>query len=193
MKFSKLLLITFSTILLSACMTPKGWIKPSDTELLQHEKTNLKFPEEIGAFKRINVIPSRNQYVGDQVIYQDDEKTRISVYIKFKQDAKEYFELSKIALVQGGVTKAIEDESLTHTVNGKKYIASTQRGYGSVYEYKIGDKTIYMSQMESIAVFDMEEYCLKIRSSVFLNPENSKIAISTARKAEQTILNSLYN
>lgn len=193
MKLIKLLITLSFTILLTACMTPKGWVKPDDTELLQHEKTNTKFPEIIGDYKRIDVIPSSNAYVGDQVIYQNSEKDRISVYIKFDQEANLYFEYSKIALVKGGVTKAIDDKPLSFANSGKKLIAQTQRGYGKVYTYKVGDKNIYMSQMESISVFDMGTYAFKIRSSFLLNPENPKVALKNARKAELTILNGLFN
>ena len=193
MKLIKLLITLSFTILLTACMTPKGWVKPDDTELLQHEKTNTKFPEIIGDYKRIDVIPSSNAYVGDQVIYQNSEKDRISVYIKFDQEANLYFEYSKIALVKGGVTKAIDDKPLSFANSGKKLIAQTQRGYGKVYTYKVGDKKIYMSQMESISVFDMGTYAFKIRSSFLLNPDNPKVALKNARKAELTILNGLFN
>lgn len=193
MKLIKLLITLSFTILLTACMTPKGWVKPDDTELLKHEKTNTKFPEIIGDYKRIDVIPSSNAYVGDQVIYQNSEKDRISVYIKFDQEANLYFEYSKIALVKGGVTKAIDDKPLSFANSGKKLIAQTQRGYGKVYTYKVGDKNIYMSQMESISVFDMGTYAFKIRSSFLLNPENPKVALKNARKAELTILNGLFN
>lgn len=193
MKPIKISLLVTTLLLLTACMTPKGWIKPGETELLQHEKTSIKFPEEIEGFKRINVIPSKSKYVGDQVIYQDDKKSRVSVYIKFDQEAKLYFEYSKIALVKGGVTKAINDKPLIIDVNGKKIKSVIQRGYGKVYEHRLGDKTLYMSEMESVSVFDMTDYALKVRSSVFLNPENSKVALKNARKAELTILNGLFN
>lgn len=192
MKIIKLMITLSCTLLLTACMTPKGWVKPGDTELLQHEKTNIEFPESIGDYKRINVIPSSNAFVGDQVIYQNSEKDRISVYIKFDQEAKLYFEYSKIALVKGGVTKAIDDKPLSFTNSGKKLTAQTQRGYGKVYTYKVGDKKIYMSQMESISVFDMGSYAFKIRSSVLLNPENSKVALKNAREGELTILKGLF-
>ena len=175
-------------LLLTGCMTPKGWVKPGDSELLVHEKTSLSFPEEIGEYKRLNVIPSRNPYVGDQVIYQNASKTKISVFMQPSQDAKQYFELSKIVLIQTGVDKAIEDKPLTIKHKGKSLKAQTQRGYGKVFEYKLGDKTVYMSQMESVSVFAMDGFALKIRSSVYLNPEHKSVALENARDGEMKIL-----
>lgn len=192
MKKLSFLLTLFVTVLFVGCAPPKGWVKKGDTSTLVHEKTKLEFPEVIGEFKRTLVEPASHPGRGAQATYIDTEKNKISIYLKEGQDPKEYFELSKYVMVKTGIKHAIESKNLVINVNGINKEAFTQRGRGHIYTYEYKGKAIYLSFLESVSVFDMSTYALKVRSTLSYNPKQTKEAVKKASGLEATILNELF-
>ena len=186
----RLLFISFILFSFGCAGLPEGWEKQGASYV--EAETGLVFPEKTSRLALKSVLP-RSSLTNSSTIRYESSRTgmTMSFYVHSRGDT-DYFTTSKFLMVKiNKLTNhiTIPDEDVSVTYKGKAYRAKVFRGYGKVVE---GNDGGHLTILESLIVFEFDDFDLKVRTSGLFDPDRST-GLKAIKATETEMLNAVFS